>query len=585
MTEVTSNEPASRGLPRGAISAKLDAKLTTVHDLRVPMRDGVELALDLVKPVVDEPLPVVLYRTPYDKTIARDLGAEFFDDLAQRGYVAAFNDCRGRFNSDGDFFPYMNEAKDGHDVVEWIAAQEWCDGNVGMIGESYGGQTQWFAASQAPPHLKAIVPFVSPPSTLWRNEPFINGIFRLGMAEWMVAMGYRSWQVNGWLLAPFVEQQDYFEALPVSGMDREAGMTSRWWHTWMEHPNYDEFWKRGFYGNYEEIGVKALNITGWWDMNFPGAPQNFEEMRKRGATEEARAGQKLVIGGWAHLVNKSRVMSGLDLGDDAVVELNEYVIRFFDRWLKGVENGLDEEKPVNVFVLGSNEWRHEEDFPLPGTEEVPFFFHSGGKANSLLGDGVLSTEEPTDEEPPDRYEYDPDSVHRSVWRLEDGPVDDRLATARDDVLCYTTEPLTESLEVVGWVSCQLYAASSARDTDWHVRLVDVHPDGSARFLCHGMMRARFRNSLEAPELLEPGEPTLFDFSLDAAGVRFLPGHRIRVEVMSSWLTQWSRNLNTGADNPFDESEPVVAQQTVFHQPGLASRVTLPVVPPPSGKAG
>jgi hypothetical protein len=227
--------------------------------------------------------------------------------------------------------------------------------------------------------------------------------------------------------------------------------------------------------------------------------------------------------------------------------------------------------------MGANEWRAEDDWPLPGTDDVPFYFHSGGRANSLKGDGVLSRE-PPGSEPPDRYRYDPADPVRVLWNMHDGPVDDRVPSTRDDVLCYTTDALTEPVDVVGWVTCRLYASSSARDTDWHVRLVDVHPDGSARFLCQGALRARFRESLEEPELLEPGEVYAFELAMDPTGIRFLPGHRIRVEITSSWLTRWDRNTNSGAPNNFLDATTVVADQTVYHERGRASHVVLPLQP-------
>ena len=516
----------------------------------------------------------MLVRTPYDKVGERS-GKDFYEKLAQRGYIIAVQDVRGRFNSDGEFFPYFNEHDDGYDTVEWIAAQDWCDGNIGMTGGSYVGQTPWFAASRRPPHLKAIAPIVSPPGNLWRNEPVYGGAFLLGMGEWLVGMGLRSWQV-GEFMTIFSEQQDYFEALPLASLPERAGTTSTWWPELMKHPTFDDFWKQGSYDNWSEIAAPALNITGWWDMNFPGAPLNFENMKREGATPDARDGQKLVIGPWPHWVNNHRSRNGVDFGEHAIIELDDYITRFFDRWLKGKRNGIDDEKPVYIFVLGANEWWAEDSWPLPGTEEVPFYLHSGGKANSLKGDGGLSTAEPADE-PADTYAYDPADPVRILWGLHDGPVDDRIPSTRDDVLCYTSEELSEPLDVVGWVTMKLWASSSALDTDWHARLVDVYPDGSARFLCHGILRARFRDSFEKPELLEPGKPYLFEFTMNATGNRFLPGHKIRLELTSSWFTQYDRNTNSGAENPFMDDQLVVADQTVFHDAEHSSHVVLPVI--------
>jgi putative CocE/NonD family hydrolase len=542
-----------------------------VHGLRVLMRDGVELALDLIRPDLPAPLPVVLMRTPYDKVSTREFMSGLPQRLAERGYVVALNDCRGRFNSDGSFQPNFDEADDGFDTIEWIAAQGWCDGNVGMLGASYVADTQWYAASRRPPHLRAIVPICAQPGSLWRNEPIFNGCFMLPQAEWMVGMGRRSWQLLD-RQSLWTREQDYFETLPISAIPGRAGVDSVWWDEWMEHPTFDSFWQQGSKTNHAEMDVAALNITGWWDSNSPGGPMNFEDMRLSAAAGR----RKLVIGPWPHWVNRSQQLSGVDFGEGAIVALDDYIIRFYDRWLKNTQNGIDDEKPVHVFVVGANEWWAEDDWPLPDTDEVAYFLHSRGRANTLRGDGHLSLEPPR-AEPSDAFRYDPLDPVRVLWTLHQGPVDDRLQSTRNDCLCYTSEPLSEPLDVVGWVTCRLYASSSALDTDWHVRLVDVHPDGAARFLCKGALRARFRDSLEEPTPLKRNTPTLFELRMDACGVRFLPGHRIRVEVTSSWFTLWDRNTNSGAANFFKDETIVVADQRIYHQQGLASCVLLPVV--------
>jgi hypothetical protein len=284
----------------------------------------------------------------------------------------------------------------------------------------------------------------------------------------------------------------------------------------------------------------------------------------------------LIIGPWPHQGNRTRSLNGVDFGEQAIVDLASYQIRFYDRWLKGIENGIENEPSVYLFILGANEWWTDQDWPLREAENVEFYFHSRGNANSLKGDGGLSTDRPGSE-PSDTFAYDPADPNGMLWRLADGPVDDRLPSIRDDMLCYTSDVLTDALDVVGPVSVTLVASSSARDTDWHVRLCDVHPDGSARFLCHGMLRARFRESFESPTLLEPDAVYEFNFGADACGVRFLPGHRIRVEVTSSWFPEYDRNTNSGAENNFLDDQIVVAHQRVFHERGRESRISLPVV--------
>jgi uncharacterized protein len=558
-------------LPGGAISPRSATPTTIQHNLTAPMRDGTLLAMDLIRPAKSGRYPVVLVRTPYDKARSRK---PFHTELAERGYIVAIQDTRGRFNSDGVFFPYRDDRSDGFDTVEWVAAQDWCSGNVGMLGRSYVGQTQWFAAADDPPHLKAIVPLASPPDAFF-NEPILNGCFLLLMSEWMLAMGRRSFQYSDFGEL-FSEPQPYFDALPLSSLPSRSGMQCHWWDEMMRHPNLDDLWRACSYQDaWPKMSVAALNVTGWWDMNLPGAPANFVGMRQQGKTAQIRDAQKLIIGPWPHWVNETRVLNGLDFGDEAIINLNHYLVRFYDCHLKGVQNGMESDPRVHVFVLGANEWWTSNDWPPPGTEPTRFYLHSRGHANSLKGDGGLSSEAPV-HEPADAYTYDPADPIGSFWNLRDGPVDDRVPSIRDDMLCYTSEPMREPLDVVGPASCCLYASSSARDTDWHVRLVDVHPDGAARFLCHGALRARFRESFEEPKYLKPGEVYRFEFGLDAAGVRFLPGHRIRVEVMSSWYPRYERNTNSGAANNFLDDQIVKANQRVFHETGRASFVTLPV---------
>ncbi len=562
------------GMPSGEISP---ARFDAVHhyDILTPMRDGVQLAMDTIRPDAPGPFPVILIRSPYNKV--RDQSSPFVANLVRRGYAVAMQDGRGRFNSDGQFDPYRHEHEDGFDTVEWLAKQPWCDGNVGMIGGSYVGQTQWFAASHAPAALKAIVPTVSPPGHPFMNEPFYGGSLILALPEWMFFMGRRSFQVSG-LTGVLSEHQPYFEALPLSKLEEMAGTSSPWWKRWLEHPEFDAFWAACGYEQYwPKMKVPALNITGWWDMNFLGAPRNFVGMRQHAATAEAREGQRLVIGPWPHHVNKVRELNGVNFGVNGVVDLDGYTVRFFDRWLRGRSNGLDDEARVHIFVLGANQWWEADTWPLPGTRQTPLYLHSKGHANTHRGDGTVSFEKPGNE-PADAYDSDPLDPVRFPWRLEDGPVDDRPVAARPDVLCYTSAVLTEPVDVVGDVKATLYASSSARDCDWHMRLVDVHPDGSARFLCHGVLRARFRNGYDKTALLKPDEVTRFEIDMTATGARFLPGHRIRVEIASSWFPRFDRNTQTGAQNYLtDTGKPVVARQKVYHTATYPSQVSLPII--------
>jgi uncharacterized protein len=551
------------------------------------MRDGVGLAIDLVWPPGNGPFPVILIRTPYDKVLQRDAAPDvrqgipydgnFVSALLDRGYVLAVADVRGRFNSDGDWDPYFNEREDGYDTVAWIASQHWCDGNVGMIGRSYVGYTQWMAAADAPPALKAIVP-IGAQRDLFRSFPVVNGSFMVPMGELLLKMGRRSYQIRDFMTNVLDGMEPYFETLPLIDLPKAAGTsTPRWWDQMMHHPNFDAFWQRGSYDQFwTQITAPALNVTGWYDLTLDGALANFVGMRQNGGTMAARSGQRLIVGPWAHWVNVSTALSGFDFGADAVIDLGGYILRFYDHWLKGVPSALEDEKPVHLFVMGANEWWAEDDWPPPQTRPLHLYLHSGGRANGLSGDGTLSAQLPALEEP-DRYRYDPLDPVRSAWSMHDGPIDDRDATDCADVLCFTSDPIEVPLDVVGQLSFVLYASSSARDTDWHVRLVDVARDGYARFLSHGILRARFRRSLAEPALLTPGEPERFNIDLGATANRFLAGHRIRIEVTSSWFPRYDRNTNSGALNNFLDAEPVVATQTIFHDHSRPSHAVLPVL--------
>jgi|SRR5579871_1813811 len=551
-------------------------RLRMWYDVLSPMRDGVLLAMDLLRPDTPGRFPVVLIRTPYNKVTYRS--RPFHEELARSGYIVAIQDCRGRFNSDGVFDPYRQEHTDGFDTIEWLAAQEWCDGNVGMIGGSYNGQTQWFAASQMPRALKAIVPTASPPGHPFLNEPLWQGVMLMTTPEWMFAMGRRSEQISG-LHGIYTQEQPYLEAIPLSRIAEASGTSSAWWKEWLSHPTYDAYWQSHGYEEYwPRMTVPALNITGWWDMNFIGSTRNFVGMRLQGATQAARDGQQLVIGPWAHWVNQSRSLSGVDFGAAALTDLDTYTLRFLDYWLKGAEhNGVSDAARVRVFVAGVNEWWEADDWPLPETEPTQFFFRSNGHANTHRGCGELSRQPPV-EEPCDRYESDPLDPIRILWNLHDGPVDDRPVSSRPDVLCYTSEILDTPLDVVGPVKAVLYATSSARDCDWHVRLVDVWPDGAARFLCHGVSRARFREGYDRAVFLTPGQIERFDIDMTATGIRFLAGHRIRVEVASSWFPRFERNPQTDVENwMIDERPPEIAQQKVHHERTRESHILLPII--------
>jgi putative CocE/NonD family hydrolase len=554
----------------------------TLYGLLVPMRDGVQLALDVRLPGGDPPYPVVLIRTMYDKVEQRDAIVDpargipydgaFVDALIEAGFALAVQDVRGRFDSDGEWHPYINERRDGFDTVEWIAGQPWCDGNIGMIGRSYVGFTQWMAAADRPRGLKAIVP-ISPQTDVFHGFPLINGVFLLAMAELGMKGGRHSFQIRDFMRNVMIGSEPYFETLPVAAIFEQAGVTEPpWWRAMMEHPSFDQYWGQGVYADaWETMDVAALGITGWYDLVVEGAIDNFEGMQRKNASARVRRGQELIVGPWAHWVNVRTDLNGVDYGPGSLIDLSGYVIDFLDRWLR--KGGAEPvEKPVRIFVMGANEWWQADTWPLPEAEPWSLYLRGEGSARALAP-------EPPGEEAPDSYHHDPLDPVTSEWSMHAGPVDDRELALRADVLAYASAPLDEHVDIVGRPVLVLFAATTAPDVDWHVRIVDVHEDGAALFVAHGVMRARFRDSVERPELLEPGETYRFEIPLTPTAIRFPAGHRIGVEIMSSWFPRFERNMCNGAPNNLEDADARVATQTVRHDSRSPSRLVLPVIPP------
>ena len=514
-------------------------KVIENRSLMIPMRDGIRISIDLYRPDSAGAHPAILSITPYDNGGLRTRARWF----AQRGYAVVAMDSRGRFDSEGEWDPFTpNHKTDGYDAVEWIARQPWSNKRVGMIGGSYGGWTQWWTASQAPPALKAIAPQVAPPDQM-ENIPYQNGIMLGPFVDWAAWMSGRTAQVVD--SGPYggytnTRARDLWQP-PYLTLNQRRGLAfAPWWETWIKanlstHP----YWKGIAYQgaeHYSKMTVASLNMTGWFDADFPGSPMNYLGMKQHGGSAEARR-PKLMIGPWYHGLNE-RIVGGIDYGPEAVIDLDGYITRWFDYYLKGIDNGVMDDPPVWVFVMGPNKWYAEKDWPLPQTRFTSYYLSSGGRANSAAGDGIL-TPTPPRAEGIDVYKYDPEHPTRSPYGSHghiQGAVDARLAAAGDEVLVYQTPPLTEETEVTGPIEATLYAATSARDTDWMVRLVDVHPDGYAALLGEGIIRARNRDP-EAhgrfnPAKLSTIEPNqVYEYLIKfwrVTGNVFAKGHRIRL---------------------------------------------------------
>lgn len=555
----------------------------------VTMRDGVHLSVDIYAPKSSETLPGILSITPYSNTL------QLFQDEARwyaaRGYVVVMADSRGRYDSEGTWNPFDARHKaDGYDLVEWIAKQTWSNGKVGMIGMSYQAVTQWWTASMAPPHLAVIVPQVSPPDWFY-NVPYQDGALTGWFFCWSAWMSGRTMQpidiekFGG--LSALLKHTPYIDIRSILGME-----SAPWFdEIYEQNKASDPYWKGTFVQNqqsYSNVRVPSLAFSGWFDVNHPGTPMNYLGMKKYGSTPDARL-TRMIIGPWVHHIN-TRVVGGIDYGPDAVIDVRGYTTRWLDRFLKGIDNGAERDPPVHVFVMGENKWHSEQDWPLPEATPTDYFLVSGGHANSLKGDGLLSTD-PPQHVGSDTYVYDPhkptlDPFDSAVYENH-GALDTRLSAIGDEVLVYQTSPLTSPVEVTGPVEATLYAATSARDTDWMMRLVDVLPDGRSLLLTEGVVRARSRDpanegrfSASQLSVVESGKvyKYIIQFWRGTANL-FQRGHRIRVELSSSWYPYYAPNLNTGADNlaTVRMSDAVVARQVIYHAPDYPSHISLPIV--------
>lgn len=549
-------------------------KIWIDFDRRVLMRDGVELSADVYRPEQSrngQRFPAIVMRTPYNKNQMRLIEpARYF---AQRGYAVVLMDVRGRGDSDGKFVPYRNEGTDGYDTIEWCARQAWCSGAVGTLGSSYLGRIQWLTALEQPPHLKTMVVLVTP------SDPFVES--PTGAVDPMSICWYH--MISGRLVqeVDHINWMPIYEHLPLISMDEHSGRSIPRWRENLRHTCLDDYWKELCYQDkFDRIDLPVMHISGWYDDEQIGTPLNFAGMRAQAPSQFARQNQKLIMGPWGHRVNTTHQLGEVDFGPQALIDLRGAQLTWFDQHLKGETNGVESEAPVRLFVMGDNYWRDEHEWPLARTQWTSFFLHSCGSANSRFGDGRLSQEAPA-EEPPDVYHYDPARpvpfITPPTSNQIGGPDDYSGVEQRADVLVYVTELLTQSVEVTGPVRLELFAASSAVDTDFMAKLVDVHPNGFVQRLCDGMVRARFRSSMEQAERMQPGEVYRFEVDLWNTSQVFLTGHRIGLEIASSAFPKYGRNLNTGEDLGTG-TRMLVAEQTILHDADYPSRLILPIIP-------
>jgi uncharacterized protein len=557
------------------------------------MRDGVVLRADVYRPNVPGKFPVLLERTPYNKSGSADFGYS----ASARGYVVVIQDTRGRYTSEGEWYPFKHESDDGYDTVEWAAALPYADGKVGMFGGSYVGATQMLTAIAHPPHLAGIFPVVTA-SNYHENWTYQGGAFEQWFNEsWTSGLAQDTLNrrvteatnalPNTWKL-PLIDYPLFNGNLAEApegpgGFDGPRSLAP-YFVDWLAHPNYDDYWKRWSIEDHDaQVTVPAYHVGAWYDIFLGGTLRNYLGLSASAGTDAARRGQRLlvVIGGHA---GGGRKIGEVDFGPSAEMDTDEVMLRWYDHLLKGVANGVEQEKPVKIFVMGKNVWREEDGWPPARAVASRYYLHSSGKANGLAGDGALDTTAPRSETA-DRFTYDPaDPVPTrggnlccDAGHLAPGPRDQRPDEARSDVLVFSTPAFSRDFEVTGPVSAELYASSSAVDTDFTAKLVDVWPNGFVQNLTDGIVRARYRDSQEKPELMNPGQTYKFTIDLWATSNVFLAGHKLRLEISSSNFPRFDRNLNTG-ENQDGATRWVKATNAVYHDGEHPSALVLSVVP-------
>ncbi len=586
----------------------------TERDVMVPLRDGVRCATDLYFPARNEQkaegqFPVVLQRTPYDKANSAATGRYY----AERGYVAAMQDVRGRYQSEGEFYAFAHEGPDGYDVVEWIADQPWCDGKVGTLGQSYNAAVQSALASLNPPHLAAMIVTYGP-SSYFHHAMRHNGVLemRFFIYAFLMASTSRKAIADPTLKAALDSAHgsiwDWVGNFPItkgSSPLRLVPSYEQWCLDLITNATYDEYWKQPGYGPkpwYDQhADVPTLYIGGWYDTYSRSTVENFVELSARQSTPVS-----LLMGPWTHGGVGSPVAGDASFLPDGGLSDHEATrLRFLDHHLKGLPTGLDEERRVKYFVMGGGTgpedqgtrvdhgggWRSDDVWPPAGCEKTAWYLHA---------DGGLSEEAPQDGCSATSYNFDPsDPVptvggHLSAIPLPAGAFDQRNdprfhgttgnlpLSARNDVLVFQTEPLDEDVEIAGPIEVVLFVSTDGLDTDFTAKLIDWYPpagnypDGCALNITDSVGRLRFRNGLEAGELAEPGEVYELRFELYPSANRFVAGHRIRVDISSSNWPRFEVNPNTGGPIGV-ERRLRVAENTVHHGGGRASHILLPVI--------
>ncbi len=554
------------------ISQSAFAEVKT-ESVNVSMRDGVKLVADVYRDDAVAKAPIVLMRTPYDRTKQKATGERW----AKAGYIFVAQDCRGTKASEGVMAPYNNEGQDGFDTIEWIMRQPWCNGRVGMVGGSYVGAVQWQAAVENPPGLATIAPQATW-SSFYRNI-HLGGAVRLALIS--------SWIAGNTAKPDDLKPRDMNVALlklPLSDVDEAIGWPMPWLDAFLTHPEPNGFWTRlDLTSRLPELQLPALHVVGYYDYFSRESVDNFSIMQKKARDPKVRSQQRLILGPWDHgTIGKSQV-ADVDFGSEATIDSFALQLDWFDRHLKKDSAALAKPfSPVRYFSMGDNVWHDAQTWPPEGFASTSFYLHSDKKANTRSGSGKLNRQVPTANEPVDTFRADPANpvpacpvtetrpMKAAVW----GPVDQSALEDRDDVLVYSSDVLTEPLSIAGTIEAKLFVSADTPDADWAGKLVDVRPDGFAQNLATGILRGRYRDSLLQSSPLESGKVYEITVDLGPCAAMIANGHRLRVDICGSLFPLYDRNPNTG-EGPFG-AKTLVSTESVYHTSLKASRIVLPV---------
>jgi uncharacterized protein len=535
----------------------------------VEMRDGIKLSTQVLFPeIIQQNYPVVFIRTPYNK----ERRIDEYQYILDNGYVLVVQDVRGRFGSEGEFEPYINESEDGYDAIEWIAEQKWCDGNIGMIGASYNGSVQYCAAIEQPPNLKTIIPSVGSADLFYDGE-YVNGVFLTSRLIWCGIVE---------AIAPDEEVlgknwEELLNYSPISELDSIAlGKKLEYYQDWIKHDYKDEYWKQTTHREkLKKIQIPVFTQTGWYDTHLRSSTLVYDELTKAG-----NKNVKMTIGPWGHTDKESNFYNNEFMGEAADdIDLQKQYIRWFDHWLKGKSNGIMDEPLVNLYAVNANKWYSSNIYPFPFTTDTKFYLGSEDTPNLITKGGRLNVKLDEVIGQVDTYTYNPSKAPAySMEMLERGGYDKirQMLKERDDYLYYQVE-LSEETTIIGSITARIYATTTAPDTDWFLILVALDKnDEFEELISVGVQRARFRNSLEIPELIDKGV-IKYDIEMDHYGVKLKEGQKLGLIVTSSFGYPFlSKNLNTGENNQID-TEFLKAEQIIYHTDKYRSYISVPTI--------